>query len=179
MENRKFAVPDCQFFEVHGSKFKPHTACNSGQTSVVCITHGVFFFRVRKDTLNRLFTSCVNILPYVCFSDLLHQIQIFLPNVSLQNFLPLRIYSALLAAGTLSAYFGCASVDPFSILVCCGMAQCLSMRAGKGICCRIIDVIPRAVSDFFRFCEYREEQGFWYHPESFLQSKVSYMRNPW
>ena len=148
-KSRSFATPNCQFFEVHGSEFKPHPACNPGQTSVVCITHPVLFFRVRKGTLNRLLAPCVNILPHLCFSNLFYQIQIFLPDVSLQDFLPLRICSALLTTGTTSAFFRRASVYSFSFFGCCGVTKRLSLRAGKRICSWIINVIPGTVSVFF------------------------------
>ena len=147
-KNRSFAAPDCQFFEVHGSEFKPHPACNPGQTSVVCITHPVLFFRIRKGTLNRLLAPCVNILPHLCFSNLFHQIQIFLPDVSLQNFLPLRICSAFLTTGTSSAFFGRASVYSFPFFGRCGVTKRFPLRTGKGICSRIIYVVPGTVSVF-------------------------------
>ena len=148
-KNRSFATPYCQFFEVHGSKFKPHPACNPGQTSVVCITHSMLLFRIRKGTFNRFFAFGVNVFPHICFSNLFHQIQVFLPDVSLQRFLPFCVCSALLAAETFSAYSGCASVDSFAFLAGCGMTKCFSLWTGKGVCGRVIYVIPRTVSVFF------------------------------
>jgi len=51
-----------QFFQIHGSKLEPDPSGNCGQASVVCITHGVFFFRIRKDPLNGFFSLGVNLL---------------------------------------------------------------------------------------------------------------------
>lgn len=34
----------CQFFQIHGSIFKPDPTGNSGQATVMCVTHGVFSF---------------------------------------------------------------------------------------------------------------------------------------
>ena len=44
-----------QLFEIHGSKLKRDPLRDASQASMVCITHGVFFFRIGKDTLNGLF----------------------------------------------------------------------------------------------------------------------------
>ena len=52
-------LPGCQFFQIHGSKFKLHPVRHLGQASVLRITHSVFFFGVCKDTFNRLFTPPV------------------------------------------------------------------------------------------------------------------------
>ena len=49
-----------QLFQIHGNIFKPDPPCDCGQASVVCITHCVFLFCIRKDTLNRLFPSLVH-----------------------------------------------------------------------------------------------------------------------
>ena len=57
------ATPFFQLFQIHGSIFKPHPACNPGQTSMVCISHGVFFFCIGKNTLNGLFAHCAVFFP--------------------------------------------------------------------------------------------------------------------
>lgn len=74
-------TPICQLFQIHGSKFKPDPSGDGGQASVVCITHGVFLFCVRKDPLNGLLALCINFFPAICFSYLFDQIQILLPDV--------------------------------------------------------------------------------------------------
>ena len=65
-------TPICQLFQIHGSIFKPDPSRDCGQTSVVCITHGVFLFRVGKDPFNRLFALCINFFRTLCFSYLFH-----------------------------------------------------------------------------------------------------------
>ena len=40
-------------FQIHGSKLKLDPSCDAGQASVVGITHGVFFFCVGEDPLDR------------------------------------------------------------------------------------------------------------------------------
>ena len=47
----------CEFFEIHGSKLKPYPIRDLGEAAVGGITHRVFFFRIRKDTFNRLFSE--------------------------------------------------------------------------------------------------------------------------
>ena len=48
-------TPYRHLLQVHGNGSRPHPACDAGQTSVLCITHSVPFFRVRKDPFDRLF----------------------------------------------------------------------------------------------------------------------------
>ena len=50
---RSFPTPNRQLFQVHGSKLKLDPSCDAGQASVVGITHGVFFFCVGEDPLDR------------------------------------------------------------------------------------------------------------------------------
>ena len=42
---------DGEFLEIHRSKLELASCSYCGQPSIGCITHGVFFFRVRKDTI--------------------------------------------------------------------------------------------------------------------------------
>ena len=74
-------TPLGQFFQIHGSIFKPDPSCDCGQASVVCITHCVFLFCIRKDTLNGLFALCINSFAQLRLADALHYIQILLPDV--------------------------------------------------------------------------------------------------
>ena len=50
-----FTVAKSQLFKIHGSKFEPHPRSDSGQATVVCVTHTMFFLRVRKDPFNGFF----------------------------------------------------------------------------------------------------------------------------
>ena len=65
-------TPLGQFFQIHGSIFKPDPSCDCGQASVVCITHCVFLFCIRKDTLNGLFALCINSFAQLRLADALH-----------------------------------------------------------------------------------------------------------
>ena len=74
-------TPYCQLFQVHGSIFKPHPACDPGQTSMMRATQRMFFFCVGKDTFNRLFAHGVDLFPSIRFAELLHKVKIFLPDI--------------------------------------------------------------------------------------------------
>ncbi len=49
------------FFEIHGSKFKPYPIRDLGEAAVGCITHRVFFFCIRKDPFNGFFSLLVKV----------------------------------------------------------------------------------------------------------------------
>ena len=58
---KALSPPKSQLFEIHGSEFKPHPFGDLGQTTVLGITHGVFFLGVGKDPFNRFLSFCVKI----------------------------------------------------------------------------------------------------------------------
>ena len=49
------------FRGIYGSKLELHPVCHLGQTSVLCITHGVFLFLSCKDPLNGFFPALVEL----------------------------------------------------------------------------------------------------------------------
>ena len=53
--------------QIHGSKLKPDPSGDGGQASVVCITHGVFLLRIRKNPFNGLISLCINPLAQMVF----------------------------------------------------------------------------------------------------------------
>ena len=110
-------TPVCQLFQIHGSIFQPDPSCDCGQTSVVCISHCVLLFCIRKDSFNRLFALCIDFLCTLCSADLFYKIQILLPNVSCEYFLSFFIGPASCSAGAVPTFLRCASVNPFSIPV--------------------------------------------------------------
>ena len=112
-----FPAPNCQFFQIHGSKLKLDPSGDCGQASVVRITHCVLFFCVSKHSLNGLLAHRVNAFRIFCFSDTLHSIQIGLPDVSGQEFLTFLICPTFRFAGAFAAVLWSAAVDSFSILV--------------------------------------------------------------
>ena len=57
-----FPAPNCQLFQIHGSKLQPHPGSNPSQASMVCISHAVFFFCVCKDSFNGLLALRISLL---------------------------------------------------------------------------------------------------------------------
>ena len=94
----------------------PYRDC--GQASVVCISHRVLFFRIRKDSLNRFFALCINLFRTLRLPYLLYYIQILLPNVGCVYLLSLFVCSALCFTRTIDAFFWCASVGSLTVPVC-------------------------------------------------------------
>ena len=77
-EKGVFPAPFSQLFQIHGNIFKPDPSRYSGQTSVMCISHGVLpHFVYRFATFS--------------FAQLLHDIQIFLPYVFMNNLCPFSL----------------------------------------------------------------------------------------
>ena len=114
-------TPICQLFQIHGSIFKPDPSRDCGQASMVCISHRMLLFCIRKDTFNRFFALCINSLSTLCLSYLFYQIQILLPNMSCEYLLSLFVSSTLCFTRTICAILGCAAVCSFAIPVCSGM----------------------------------------------------------
>lgn len=129
LQTKAFPRPVCKLLQIHGSKFKPHPLRNAGQASHVGIAHRVFFFGVCKDTLNRFFAFLVNALTQICFADALYHIQILLPDVALNQLLPLAISTAFFSARAIHTYARCTAVGAFSISVRGSVAQQLTGRA--------------------------------------------------
>lgn len=48
-----------EFFEIHGNEFKLDPFGDLEQASVLREAHGVFFFCVGKNPLDRLFAKCI------------------------------------------------------------------------------------------------------------------------
>ena len=59
---KKHPLVDGEFLEIHRSKLELDPGGYRGQPSIGCITHGVFFFCVRKDALNGLGSQGVGCL---------------------------------------------------------------------------------------------------------------------
>ncbi len=139
-KNGALPTPLCQLFQIHGSIFKPHPSRNPGQTSVVCVTHGVFLFRICKNPLNGLFSLGINLLAQVGLSNALHNVQVFLPDVGCEYLLPFLVCLTAGFGWAVDTVFGGAAVDSFSVPVCCGMAKLLAVGTAKHIFYRGIPV---------------------------------------
>ena len=141
-------TPICQFFQVHGSILEPDPSGDAGQASVVCITHRVFLFRVRKDSLYRFLAHRVELSASLRFPKLVHQIQVFLPDMCGVEFLPFLIRSAQTPAWTVFAILWRAAIGSSAVFVGCGVPQRLALWTSKCIGDDIVFVIPWLVSVF-------------------------------
>ena len=145
MEKGVIPTPFCQLFQVHGSIFKPHPACDPGQTSMMRVTHRMFFFCIGKDTFNRLLAQGIDFFPSLCSPQLLYKVQILLPDMFGQELLSFFICSthSLERAGL--TMLRVATVSPFSFPVCSGMSQRSAVPAGKTILFGIVFILPGLV----------------------------------
>ena len=133
VEKGVLPTPFCQLFQVHGSIFKPHPACDPGQTSMMRVTHCVFFFCIGKDPFNRLFAHGVDFFPSRCSPQLLHKVQILLPDMRGQELLSLFIRSTPGFEGASFTVFGVAAVSSFPLPVCGGMPQRSALWTGEAV----------------------------------------------
>ena len=148
MKKGVFPTPFCELFQVHRSIFKPHPACDPGQTSMMRITHSVFFFCVGKNTFNCLFAHGVYFFSPICSPQLFYQIQVLLPDVRHQHFLAFFIRTAFFFVGAILAMLRIAAVRPFSFFVCSGVSQYSTVRTYIAVLFGVILVFPRSVYVF-------------------------------
>lgn len=121
LKTRSLPTPHCQLFQIHCSIFKPHPVCHSGQTSMMRISHRVFFFCIGKDTLDRLFAHCIYLFAALRLAKLLDQIKILLPYMGRQYLLPFFVCPAFALERTILAALRISAVCPLTLPVCCGM----------------------------------------------------------
>ena len=138
--------PFCQFFEVHGSKFKLHPVRYLSQASVLCITHSVFLFCVRKDPFNRFFALLIQIAVLRRIPGIIRQIFVVLPDMPLYRFCAVFGMCTQSPRGTIGADFRIAFVLAAAIPVCCAVVQDLVFRADHAVIEFIINVFPPFVS---------------------------------
>ena len=117
-KNGSIQLPNSSLFEIHGNIFKPRPSRNPGQTSVVCLTHGVLSFCIGKNTLYGLFSYVIELLATFDFSQFFDQIEIFLPDMSCAYPLSAFICATSSFVGTVFADFGRTAASPFPFFAC-------------------------------------------------------------
>ena len=116
----------CEFFEIHGSKFKPYPIRDLGEAAVGGITHSVFFFRIRKDPFNGFFALLVKVGILGSVSCVIGKLLVIFPNMPLYD---------------LYAIFGmCAKMSCRAVLTCFGIALVfsVSVSVGRTVCKRMV-----------------------------------------
>ena len=141
-KRRPFPQPVCKLFQIHGSKLKLDPVRNTSQTSMVCITHRVFFLCIAKHALYAFFSQLIDLLTAFCFAELLNNIQIFLPYVGLEDLLPLFICTAFFFDRSVYTSAGDTSISSFSVFAGCCMAKDLISWANKLVIFDVITVVP-------------------------------------
>jgi len=96
--------PCCQLFEVHSSELKPDPLRDSGQASVMRITHSVFFFRVSKHPLYRLTSHGVGLFAQIGFPYCVRYLYIFRPDVPGYRFLAVCVAVAAYSVWAFPAF---------------------------------------------------------------------------
>ena len=97
------------------------------------ITHGVLLLSVAKHTLYRLFSAGINLLATLRLPKLLSQIQMLLPDVAGQDFLPFIIGTAQSFMGAIYAMLRTGAIGSLALSVRRGMPQNSAMWAGVGV----------------------------------------------
>lgn len=111
---------------------------------MVGITHGVFFLRIGKDTLNSLLAHGVNVFRQLGFAQLFRQIYGLLPDVTIYHFPPIGIGPARFSARAVPANLRGAAVLPFSLFVGDGMPEDLPLWADQPVVFFVIGKNPKA-----------------------------------
>ena len=115
-------LPIGQFMQIHGSEFKLHPVCHLGQASVLCITHRVLFFGIRKDAFNGLFPPLVKIPVLLCIAGVVCQLLVILPDMPLYGlYAVLGMRRTKLSGGTFCTEPRIALVFPVTVPVCGGI----------------------------------------------------------
>ena len=128
-KRRPFPQPICKLFQIHGSKLKLDPVRNTSQTSMVCITHSVFFLCIAKHALYAFFSQLIDLLTAFCFAELL-------------NNLPLFICTAFFFDWSVYTSAGDTSISSFSVFAGCCMAKDLISWANKLVIFDVITVVP-------------------------------------
>ena len=143
---RVIPFPPCQFFEVHGSEFKPHPVCHLSQASVVCITHRVFFFRICKVSFNRFFAFLVKVLVLRRISGIICQFLIFFPDMALYRLYAILGMGTELSGRAIGTDLWVTLVFPVSIPVGGAVFQYLVFGTDDAVIEFVVDIFPPLVS---------------------------------
>ena len=136
----------CEFFEIHGSKFKPYPIRDLGEAAVGGITHSVFFFRIRKDPFNGFFALLVKVGILGSVSCVIGKLLVIFPNMPLYDLYAIFGMCAKMSCRAVLTCFGIALV--FSVSVSVGRTVCKRMVLGTNhaIVILIVYILPPFVS---------------------------------
>ena len=121
-------------------------SCDSGQASVVCITHRVFFLGVREDPFNGFLSALVELRVRRRISGIVRQFLIVLPDMPLHRFDTVPGMRTPFSGRTGGADIRIALVFPISITVRRAIFQGLVFGTYHAVVEFIIDILPPLVS---------------------------------
>ena len=113
-----------------------------GEAAVRCITHRVFFFRIRKDTFDRFFALLVKVGVLGSIPGIIGKLLVVLPNMSLYDLYTILGMRAKMPCRTVLAYLGMALVFSVSVSVGRTVFERMELRANDAIKVLVINVFP-------------------------------------
>ena len=132
----------CILFEIHGSKLKLHPIADLSEASVWRITHCVFFFCVRKDTLNSFLAFVIDVLVFRCVPDILCLLNIIGPDMPRYGFYTVFRMGTQLACRTVFAGLRIAFVFPVTVAVGGTVFQDTVLRTDNAIIIFVVYKFP-------------------------------------
>ena len=126
-------LPICKLFQIHGSKSKLHPVGDLSQACVSGITHPVFLFGIRKNTLNGFFPCLVHPPVDRSVPGIVSHILIFLPDMTSNRLNAIFVRCAKMSGGTVGTNLWVALVFPVSIPVGGAVVQHLVFRADDAV----------------------------------------------
>lgn len=133
-------LPNCELFQVHGSKFKPNPICNMGKTSVRCVSHTIFFFCVCKYTLYCFFSFFVKLFVLWSMANVLSKINIFAPDMLCDCLFKLFISCAYVSWGIIFTYFRIAFKFSVAVTVDCWKVQNLILGTNYTVIVFVVNI---------------------------------------
>ena len=139
-------LPNCELFQVHGSKFKPHPIRYLGQACVSCVSHAMLFLGIRKDPFNGFLAHLVVSPVPLRIAELLCHIHIRLPDVLRYCLNEVLIPGTQRPGGTVRTDLWITFILPVAVMVGCGVFQYLVFRADDTVIVFIIHILPPFMS---------------------------------
>ena len=104
-----------EFFQIHGSKFKPDPISHCCQASVRSITHSMLFFCVGKYSFYLFFSQPVQFRVFRCMTEILGKFHIVVPNVFRHRLDKILRRSTKMSGRTMLTHFRIAFVFSVSL----------------------------------------------------------------
>ena len=141
-----FPMPFCELFQIHGSKSKLHPVRNLSQACVSGITHTMFLFCIRKDTLYCFFPCLIHPLVDRSISGIVCHFLVFLPDMPGNCLNTILTLCAKMPGRTVTTDLWITFIFPISVTVGGAVVQHLVLRAEDAVEILIIYILPPLMS---------------------------------